>query len=65
MKGKAKSCVECRHYGQCPFPYQAFLILCRLIGYKALRRISLNDVYDDVARFIAKRCPSFEGVDVG
>lgn len=63
MKRKSKSCWECRYHGPCPFPYQAFFLLCRLIGYKALRKISLNDVYDDVARFVAKRCPSFEEVE--
>ena len=64
MKKKSKSCKKCRHYvsnqGLCPFPWQTFLILCRLIGGKALRKTSLSDVYDDAARFTAKRCPLYE-----
>ena len=60
MKKKSKSCKKCRHYvsnqGLCPFPWQTFLILCRLAGFKA----SLNEVYEEAAKFTAKRCPLYE-----
>ena len=65
MSDKAKSCLNCIHVKVCLIYYELTLTLCRLLGGKAPKEVSVGFIANSVAKFLPEVCSCYREVDEG